>query len=68
MLGPGSQAVIDTGSAIYEPCTILEMSAESVRIVYVKGMVRDDVTGQMVPDKKIETIPRSKIISMSERT
>lgn len=67
MIEKDSTAVVRTIDAIYSPCTIIAVSKENITVTFFAGMKRDRKTGVFVEEHSVETIPRKKIISMSER-
>lgn len=67
MITENSTAVIRTTDAIYSPCVVIAVSKENVTVKFFAGMKRDRKTGVFVEEHSVETIPRKKIISMSER-
>jgi len=66
-IGKGSTVVLRTKDAIYSTCKIVAMSKENVTVTYFAGMKKDRETGEYYEDRPVETIPRKKIVSMSER-
>jgi len=67
-IGKGSTVVLRTKNAIYSTCKIVAMSDENVTVTYFTGMNKDRETGEYyIEDRPVETIPRKKIVSMSER-
>ena len=67
MIGKGSTVVLRTKDAIYSTCKIIAMSDENVTVTYFAGMKKDRETGEYYEDRPVETIPRKKIVRMSER-
>lgn len=68
MIKKGNTVILKTISAIYSPCKIVALNAETVTVTYFAGMKKDRKTGKMYEDHQIETIPRNKITSLQERT
>ncbi len=60
--------ILKTARAIYSPCRIISSNDQQIIVTYFAGMKRDPETKRMVEDHKINTIPRSDIISLQERT
>lgn len=67
MIGKESIIVLRTKDAIYSTCKIIAMSDENVTVTYFAGMKKNRETGKYYEDRPVETIPRKKIIRMSER-
>lgn len=67
MIAKDSIVLLRTIDAIYCTCRVLEISESNVTISFVAGIKKDRETGEYVPNKKQETIPRKKIIQLSER-
>ncbi len=67
MIGKGSTVVLRTRDAIYSTYEIVAMSDENVTVTYFAGMKKDRETGEYHEDRPVETIPRKKIVRMSER-
>lgn len=67
MIKKGSMVVLRTSDAIYSPCKIVAMSPENVTVTYFAGYKKDKETGEMYEDRPVETIPRKKMVRMSER-
>lgn len=67
MIQKGSTAIVRTRNAIYSPCQIVLLHENSVAVEYLAGMKKDSKTGKMVEDRRVDTIPRNQIVSMSER-
>lgn len=67
MIDKGSTVVLRTCDAIYETCQIVAMSVDNVTVTYFAGMQKDRKTGKANEIRPVETIPRKKIVSMSER-
>ena len=68
MIQQGSTAIVQIRNAIYSPCRIVLLHTESVVVTYFKGMKKDRKTGKMVEDHRVDTIPRSEIVSLQKRT
>lgn len=67
MIAKDSIVLLRTIDAIYCTCKVLEISESSVTISFVAGTKKDRETGEYAPNEKQETIPRKKIIQLSER-
>lgn len=67
MIQKGSTIILRTTDAIYSTCKIISMSDDNITITYIAGIKKDRKTGKSYEDRQVETIPRKKIISISER-
>ncbi len=67
MIARNSTVILRTIGAIYSTCKVLEINESSVTISFSAGTKRDRETGEYVQNIKEETIPRKKIIQLSER-
>jgi hypothetical protein len=67
MIQKGSTVILRTRNAIYSPCEVALLHRNSVAVKYLAGMKKDRKTGKMVEDRRVETISRNDIVSMSER-
>ena len=67
MIQKNSTIILKTLDAIYSPCKVVALNAESVTVTYFAGMKKDRKTGKMYEDHRTEIIPRNKITSLQER-
>jgi len=67
MIKEGSTVILETAEANYCPCKVVNLSSSNITISYCAGTAKDKETGKIIPDVKIETIPRKNITRMSER-
>lgn len=67
MIQKGSIIILRTTDAIYSTCKIISMSADNITITYIVGTKKDRKTGEFYEDRQVETIPRKKIVRISER-
>jgi hypothetical protein len=67
MIQKDSVVVLRTKEAVYSTCKIVSMGKENITIKYFTGMQKDNQTGQMRGDHRVETISRKNIVDISER-
>lgn len=67
MIDTGSLVILRTKDAIYSPCKITRMNKQDVAVTFFKGMRWDKESERYIEDHAIETIPRKRIICISER-
>jgi hypothetical protein len=67
MIATGSMIILATKEAIYSPCKVLDLNANSVRIQYFAGTKKDRVTGEFKQVHLTETILIKNVTQMSER-
>lgn len=67
MIDKGSTVILRTKDAIYSPCQVLAISKENLTVTYFAGMKKNRETGEFHEERPVETIPRQKIVSLSER-